>query len=156
MVSCRKIEWRAFSFSAGFYLAVAFTAYQAGRTGAWAVAKKVAPGPLNPVELFVHNFFIATLLWAGLFLKGIPTIPFLTLNALIHGFSLGKSTVPLEKLLPYGIFELTAIWIAAGTGLARGLAALCHVNYPIKCALRWVPISIAFLAIAAYLEAMQL
>jgi len=153
VVSCWKIERRAVAFSAVLYLFAFFIAYWAGYANVWALGKASAPEPLEPKAIFLPNFYVATLLWTGLFLKGIPTLLLLAMNAIIHGFSLGKSNAHPGVLWPYGIFELAALWIASGTGLARPLATIGGSIYPTKCALRWIPVYTMLLLIAAYLEA---
>jgi uncharacterized membrane protein SpoIIM required for sporulation len=77
-------------------------------------------------EVWTHNAFLAAqMLIAGIFL-GIPTLILLLDNALVLGLAgavmvtHGKGTEFFQLILPHGMLELSAVFLAAATGLRLG------------------------------------
>lgn len=82
-------------------------------------------------EIFLNNFMAClTLIGLGV-LFGFPTISIIALNGLLLGYVITVSSqkvgdsfwsIFLTKILPHGVFELPAIFIAAALGLRVGMA----------------------------------
>jgi uncharacterized membrane protein SpoIIM required for sporulation len=77
-------------------------------------------------EVWTHNSFLAAqMLISGIFL-GIPTLLLLLANALDIGsagalmVTHGKGTEFFSLILPHGMLELSAVFLAAATGLRLG------------------------------------
>jgi len=155
LATCLSLERKAMMLAATVYLAFFTFGFRAARAHSWSAFTVPPPHQLDPWSIFTHNVLALSFLWLGVWSFGIITIFALTANALIHGFSLGTGNTPLLRLLPYGAFEIPAIWIAGGVGLARGLSVLFKTNYPCRCARRWVMPFLILLAIAAELEALR-
>ena len=77
-------------------------------------------------RVFTNNAQVAALAFAAGILLGIPTVLILLVNAVNVGVvgglmvSAGRGDVFFGLILPHGLLEITAIWVAAGVGLRIG------------------------------------
>lgn len=109
--------------TAAFFLAVTILGAAAGHERRSDYIPIRAPGDpvlaLEPLDLFLHNGQVAGLLIVGIIFVGLPTVALLGYNAFLFGATLADATASLGPiatlsiLLPHGIFELPAIWLAA-------------------------------------------
>ena len=111
---------------------------------------------LVPWEIFEHNIVALSPLWFGVFSYGAITVVWLLFQGVLHGSAVGASGLdPLQAvalLFPHGFFELPAIWLAAGAGMAPGVALLRNRGYPLLKPLKLLPVWLVLLAVAALLE----
>ena len=107
-------------------------------------------------DIFKHNVAALSPLWLGVFSYGAITVVWLLFQGLLHGSAVGASGLsPLQALallFPHGYFELPAIWLAAGAGMAPGVALLRNQGYPLFKPLKLLPVWLGLLAAAALLE----
>ncbi len=105
----------------------------------------VIPAAVRPMfagYIVTNNIQVAFLAFAGGIICGLGTIYVLALNGFMLGayaaiFALHRRSLLFWTLiLPHGIVELTAIFIAAAAGLAVGCAFLMPGDYSRKDALR--------------------
>jgi|GEM_PF-4152234 len=107
-------------------------------------------------RLWLHNVLSLAPLWAGMVSFGGVTLLWLVFQGLAHGSVVAGSGLPLAaallRLLPHGLFEIAAILLAGAAGLSPGVALLHdEVAAPWR-GLRWLPLWLALLAVAALLE----
>jgi uncharacterized membrane protein SpoIIM required for sporulation len=88
------------------------------------------PGTTFAARVFTNNVAVSALAFGGGVAFGLPTIAVVVLNALNLGVAAGLFHAAGDAgrfwglLLPHGLLELTAIFIASGAGLSLGWAAL--------------------------------
>ncbi len=94
--------------------------------------------PLVSTEIFINNIRVAMLIFVSGVTLGIGTVYLLAYNGLIVGalaavfMQAGESYVFWAYILPHGIIELTAIFIAGGAGLYMGYRFFVPGAYPRK------------------------
>jgi uncharacterized membrane protein SpoIIM required for sporulation len=77
-------------------------------------------------QVWVNNVWVSALALIGGILLGIPTLISLLVNQLILGlvgglmFAHGKGDVFFGLILPHGLLELTAVYVACGAGFKLG------------------------------------
>lgn len=97
---------------------------------------KEAPHALLSTAIMTNNIRVAILAFVSGITFGIGTVYLLAYNGLIIGalaaffWQAGKSVIFWAYILPHGIIELTAIFIAGGAGLYMGCALLMPGPYP--------------------------
>lgn len=84
---------------------------------------------LTVSSLFVNNFTVALMIYAGAALLGIIGITVLAMNGLFLGFFASQMdlTSYMALTLPHGIFEIPAIIIACAGGLVLLKFVICFV-----------------------------
>jgi uncharacterized membrane protein SpoIIM required for sporulation len=81
-------------------------------------------------RVFTNNLGVGILAFAGGLTLGLLTVAILTVNAANIGFAAGLFAAAGQAarfwglVLPHGLLELTAVFIAGGTGLSVGWAAI--------------------------------
>ncbi|MFB9276588.1 stage II sporulation protein M [Cohnella cellulosilytica] len=94
--------------------------------------------PLVSTEILINNIRVAMLIFVSGVTLGIGTVYLLAYNGLIVGalaavfVQAGESYVFWAYILPHGIIELTAIFIAGGAGLYMGYRFFVPGAYPRK------------------------
>ncbi len=102
----------------------------------------VAQRPLFAGHIVTNNIQVAFLCFAGGIILGLGTVYVLAMNGFMLGafaaiFALHRRSLLFWTLiLPHGIMELTAIFIAAASGLLLGRALLLPGDYSRKDSLR--------------------
>ncbi|WP_248924160.1 stage II sporulation protein M [Paenibacillus hamazuiensis] len=97
---------------------------------------KSAPHALLSTAIMTNNIRVAILAFVGGITFGIWTVYLLVYNGLIIGalsaffWQAGKSYTFWAYILPHGVIELTAIFIAGGAGLYMGYAMLVPGPHP--------------------------
>jgi len=112
---------------AAFFLAVAILGAAVGHERRSTVVPLRSAGDplpvLEPLDLFLHNSQVAGLMIVGVLFFALPTVALLAYNAFLFGASTASavgSFGPLATatiLLPHGIFELPALWLAGAIAL---------------------------------------
>jgi uncharacterized membrane protein SpoIIM required for sporulation len=88
------------------------------------------PGTAFAARVFTNNAAVGALAFGMGVLWGLPTLYVLTLNGVNVGLAAGlfhaagDATTFWTLILPHGLLELTAVFIAGGAGLRLGWAAL--------------------------------
>ncbi|MFZ5597212.1 MAG: stage II sporulation protein M [Bacillota bacterium] len=106
-----------------------------GRTGE---NVDMANSPVISSEIMVNNIKVAILAFVGGITFGLMTAGLLLYNGLLIGalaavfHQSGKSYIFWAYILPHGIIELTAIFIAGGAGLYMGYRMLAPGKYARK------------------------
>lgn len=99
------------------------------------VAPTAQPSPSPTVSMLLfHNGLILLFLATGAGLFGAPTVPLLSFNGYVHGIIVIESILgPLSVtqvvllLIPHGIFEVPAVWIAGAAGLHIPLSVIQYL-----------------------------
>ena len=110
-----------------FFLAVAIVGAAVGherRSPILPIRSAGDPVPaLEPLDLFLHNGQVAALLIVGVLFFALPTIALLAYNAFLFGATTAAAIGSLgpiataSVLLPHGVFELPALWLAGAVSL---------------------------------------
>lgn len=111
---------------AAFFLAVAIVGAAVGHERRSAIVPVRAPGDpvpaLEPLDLFLHNAQVAALIVVGVVFV-LPSIALVGYNAFLFGATLAEAIASLgpiatlSLLLPHGVFELPALWLAGAVAL---------------------------------------
>lgn len=94
--------------------------------------------PVISARIMTNNIRVAIFAFVGGIACGIVTVYFLLYNGLIIGalaaffWHSGKSYIFFAYILPHGVIELTAIFIAGGAGLYMGYRMLAPGRYSWK------------------------
>lgn len=124
-------NWHLILVSAAVFLlggvvgaALGWNSLQVGRTFGALEAEALTDAPdRSPTFFFVHNLKVAAFMWAGALTLAASTVLNAFFNGVVTGttvyFSLERLTGPelAVLLVPHGVFEYPAIWIAGAAGL---------------------------------------
>lgn len=112
---------------AGFQVAVAVLGAVLGHEGRSSTIPVRSPADslpaFDPLALFAHDAQVAALAIVGVCFVALPTAALLGYNAFLFGAALADATaafglVPaLSIVLPHGVFELPAFWLAGAVSL---------------------------------------
>ncbi len=94
------------------------------------------PGTAFAARVFTNNAAVGALAWGSGILGGVPTLYILLLNGVNVGVAAGLFHAAGDAgqfwglILPHGLLELTAVFIAGGAGLQLGWAAIAPGDRP--------------------------
>lgn len=112
---------------AAFFLAVGIIGAAVGHERRSPIIPVRGPGDpvpaLEPLDLFLHNSQVAALMVVGVLFFALPTLALVAYNAFVFGATFVAAVgsfgpvAALSLLLPHGMFELPALWLAGAVAL---------------------------------------
>lgn len=99
------------------------------------------PAPTFATRVFTNNAGVGALAWISGIVFGIPTLAILLLNGVNVGVAggmfhaVGDPATFWGLILPHGLLELTAVFVAGGAGLQLGWAIISPGDRPRRTAL---------------------
>lgn len=115
-----------FGLTAAFFFAVAIVGAAVGHERRSQMVPVRAPGDpvpaLEPLDLFLHNVQVAALVIVGAVFV-LPSIALIGYNAFLIGATTAEAVASFGPvatasiLLPHGVFELPALWLAGAVAL---------------------------------------